>query len=73
MRTTRLSHVVAFVPLDYREQGAVDEWSGDAGVGAQYFSQQAVGRLLPAAGIELSDSLMARALRPLERMLAACA
>ena len=31
----------------------VDEWSGDGGVGAQYFSQQAVGRLLAPAGIEL--------------------
>ena len=30
----------------------IDEWSGDYGVGAQYFSQQCVGRLMPAAGIE---------------------
>ena len=30
----------------------MDEWSGDRGCGAQYFSQQCVGRLLPAAGIE---------------------
>ena len=30
-----------------------DEWSGDGGVGVQYFSQQAVGRLLEPAGIEL--------------------
>ena len=30
----------------------VDEWSGDFGVGSQYFSQQAVGRLAPLAGIE---------------------
>ena len=44
---------LAFVPIDYREQAPADEWSGDLGVGAQYFSQQAVSRLLPAAGIEL--------------------
>jgi predicted NBD/HSP70 family sugar kinase len=44
---------LAFVPVDYRENAPVDEWSGDAGVGAQYFSQQAVGRLLAPAGIEL--------------------
>lgn len=43
---------LAFVPVDYHPQAACDEWSGDYGVGAQYFSQQAVGRLLPAAGIE---------------------
>ena len=30
----------------------VDEWSGDYGVGSQYFSQQAVGRLMPVAGID---------------------
>src|ERR1022692_1205567 len=35
---------LAFVPVDYREDAPVDEWSGDPGVGAQYFSQQAVGR-----------------------------
>jgi predicted NBD/HSP70 family sugar kinase len=44
---------LAFVPVDYREDAPVDEWSGDAGVGAQYFSQQAVGRLLAPAGIDL--------------------
>ena len=44
---------LAFVPVDYRENAPVDEWSGDAGVGAQYFSQQAVGRLLEPAGIHL--------------------
>ena len=43
---------LAFVPVDYNPNAACDEWSGDYGVGAQYFSQQAVGRLLPAAGIE---------------------
>jgi predicted NBD/HSP70 family sugar kinase len=43
---------LAFVPVDYHPRAACDEWSGDYGVGAQYFSQQAVARLLPAAGIE---------------------
>jgi predicted NBD/HSP70 family sugar kinase len=43
---------LAFVPVDYNPNAARDEWSGDYGVAAQYFSQQAVGRLLPAAGIE---------------------
>jgi predicted NBD/HSP70 family sugar kinase len=44
---------LAFAPVDYREDAPADEWSGDRGVGVQYFSQQAVGRLLAPAGIEL--------------------
>ena len=48
---------LAFVPVDYNPNAACDEWSGDYGVGAQYFSQQAVGRLLPAAGIEAPEGL----------------
>ena len=44
---------LAFAPVDYREIGApVDEWSGDAGVGALYLSQQAVGRVAGKAGFE---------------------
>jgi hypothetical protein len=48
---------LAFVPVDYREDAPVDEWSGDAGVGVQYFSQQAVSRLLPAAGIDVPKDM----------------
>jgi len=48
---------LAFVPVDYRADAPVDEWSGDAGVGAQYFSQQAVARLLPSAGIDLRSEM----------------
>ncbi|MFO1514589.1 MAG: ROK family protein [Verrucomicrobiota bacterium] len=48
---------LAFVPVDYHPDAARDEWSGDYGVGAQYFSQQAVARLLPAAGIEAPKDL----------------
>ena len=48
---------LAFAPVDYAEQASIDEWSGDRGCGAQYFSQQAVGRLLPSAGIDLPDDL----------------
>jgi predicted NBD/HSP70 family sugar kinase len=50
--TTWLNEL-AFVPNDYADGAHVDEWSGDAGVGSQYFSQQAVGRLLGPAGIDL--------------------
>ncbi len=48
---------LAFVPVDYHPRAPVDEWSGDPGVGAQYFSQQAVFRLAPEAGIEIDSSL----------------
>jgi predicted NBD/HSP70 family sugar kinase len=54
--TTWLNEL-AFVPVDYHPQAPVDEWSGDPGVGAQYFSQQAVFRLAPEAGIEIDPSL----------------
>ena len=44
---------LAFAPVDYRADAPADEWSGDIGCGAQYFSQQAVARLVPASGIDL--------------------
>ncbi|MEA3400008.1 MAG: ROK family protein [Armatimonadota bacterium] len=46
---------LAFAPVDYQPGAPEDEWSGDTGVGAQYFSQEAVGRLAPVAGIEFDD------------------
>jgi predicted NBD/HSP70 family sugar kinase len=42
---------LAFAPVDYQPNAPVDEWSHDAGCGVQYFSQQAVGRLAPRAGL----------------------
>jgi len=48
---------LAFVPIDYNPHAALDEWSGDYGCCAQYFSQQCVGRLLARAGIELEPNL----------------
>jgi len=63
---------LAFVPIDYRQSGPVDEWSGDEGVGALYFSQQAVGRLLPAAGIALpKDMPLAAKLVEVQKLMAA--
>jgi predicted NBD/HSP70 family sugar kinase len=43
---------LAFAPVDYNPGAAADEWSGDSGVGSQYFSQQCVFRLAPKVGIE---------------------
>ena len=44
---------LAFAPLDYNPSAPVDPWSGDAGCGALYFSQQCVFRLVDRAGIEI--------------------
>jgi hypothetical protein len=43
---------LAFAPVDFRDDAPLDEWSGDRGCGALYFSQQAVARLAPAAGFD---------------------
>lgn len=48
---------LAFAPVDVNPAAPKDEWSGDKGVGALYFSQQAVFRLAPKAGIEVDESL----------------
>jgi predicted NBD/HSP70 family sugar kinase len=69
--TTWLNEL-AFTPVDYRENAPVDEWSGDPGVGAQYFSQQAVGRLLAPAGIDLpADMGLPRKLVEVQTLMAA--
>jgi predicted NBD/HSP70 family sugar kinase len=52
-RVTTWLNELAFTPLDVAPGGPVDEWSGDRGCGVQYLSQQAAGRLLPPAGIEV--------------------
>lgn len=48
---------LAFAPVDYNPGAPIDEWSGDRGVGALYFSQQCVFRLAPRVGIEISPGL----------------
>ena len=48
---------LAFAPIDYNPLAAMDEWSGDRGVGALYFSQQAANKLLSASGIRLPHEM----------------
>ncbi len=48
---------LAFSPVDYRKNAPADEWSGDIGCGVQYFSQQAVARLVPLTDIELPENM----------------
>jgi len=47
---------LAFAPVDLNPDGPINEWSGDRGCGGEYFSQKAVIRLAPRAGIELDES-----------------
>jgi predicted NBD/HSP70 family sugar kinase len=62
---------LAFVPIDYSPGAPVDEWSGDYGVGAQYFSQQCVGRLMPVAGIDApSDMPLPKRLELVQSLMA---
>lgn len=48
---------LAFAPVDLNQTAAVDEWSMDRGVGANYFSQQAVNRLALAAGLSFPPEM----------------
>jgi predicted NBD/HSP70 family sugar kinase len=56
-RITSWLDELAFVPVDYQPNAPADEWSGDVGCGVQYFSQQAVGRLAPKAGVEFPAAM----------------
>ncbi|MEN6371478.1 MAG: ROK family protein [Armatimonadota bacterium] len=47
---------LAFAPIDVQVNAPIDEWSCDAGVGANYLTQQAVFRLASKVGIQLDDS-----------------
>ncbi|MGO8816027.1 MAG: ROK family protein [Terriglobia bacterium] len=67
--TTWLNEL-AFCPVDLDPQAPTDEWSGDQGVGANYFSQQAVFRLAPLAGITLDAKLgLAEKLKSVQELL----
>ena len=62
---------LAFVPVDYNSNAMVDEWSGDYGCGVKYFSQDAVIKLAPEAGIELDPSLTpAEKLKVVQKLMA---
>ncbi|MCX6996685.1 MAG: hypothetical protein NTV49_06280 [Kiritimatiellaeota bacterium] len=52
--TGRLTEL-AFAPVDLNPAAEADEWSRDTGVGALYFSQQAVNKLARMAGIVFPD------------------
>ncbi len=62
---------LAFAPVDYAPAAPVDEWSGDRGVGALYFSQQAVFRLAPRVGLTPEGATKAARLKSIQKHLEA--
>ena len=56
-RITGWLNELAFVPVDAAPDAMEDEWSGDIGCGVKYFSQDAVIKLAPRAGIQLDEKL----------------
>jgi predicted NBD/HSP70 family sugar kinase len=63
---------LAFAPIDYNPSAPADEWSGEAGVGSQYLTQQAVFRLAKQVGIALDEkATLAERLESVQKLLEA--
>ena len=63
---------LAFAPVDLQEGALQDEWSTDFGVGCKYFSQDAVIKLAPVAGIEVpADLSLAEKLKFVQKLMEA--
>ena len=63
---------LAFAPVDLQAGAMQDEWSRDFGVGCKYFSQDAVIKLAPAAGIDIPAELsLAEKLKFVQDLMAA--
>jgi predicted NBD/HSP70 family sugar kinase len=60
---------LAFVPVDYRENGPADEWSGDEGCAVQYFCQQGTARIAAQAGLDLGSGKLPKRLVALQGMM----
>ena len=61
---------LAFAPVDLQEDALQDEWSTDFGVGGKYFSQDAVIKLAPWAGIEIpADLSLAEKLKFVQKLM----
>ena len=70
-RITGWLNELAFVPVDAAPDAMRDEWSGDIGCGVKYFSQDAVIKLAPRAGIALDESLSpAEKLKVVQKLMA---
>ena len=63
---------LAFAPVDLQATAMQDEWSTDYGVGCKYFSQDAVIKLAPWAGIEIPEELsLAEKLKFVQKLMEA--
>ena len=63
---------LAFAPVDLNRDAMQDEWSTDYGVGCKYFSQDAVIKLAPWAGIEIDPELpLAQKLKEVQKLMEA--
>ncbi len=63
---------LAFAPVDLNKNALQDEWSTDFGVGCKYFSQDAVIKLAPVAGIEVPSELsLAEKLKFVQKLMEA--
>ena len=63
---------LAFAPVDLQDGAMQDEWSTDYGVGCKYFSQDAVIKLAPAAGIDIPAELsLAEKLKFVQKLMEA--
>jgi len=70
-KITNWLNELAFVPIDYRDDAPMDEWSGDRGCGVQYFSQQAVARLASSAGLDFPEKMpLSERLVAVQKMIA---
>ena len=71
-RITGWLNELAFAPVDANPAAMEDEWSHDIGCGVKYFSQDAVIKLAPAAGINLEGSLSpAEKLKAVQKLMEA--
>ena len=71
-RITGWLNELAFAPVDANPTAMEDEWSHDIGCGVKYFSQDAVIKLAPAAGINLEESLSpAEKLKAVQKLMEA--
>ena len=61
---------LAFVPVDLSPSAPRDEWSGDVGCGASYFSQEGVLRLAGRAGLAPAGDTPAERLRRVQEAMA---
>lgn len=65
---TEYINELSFVPLDLSPSAVIDEWSGDAGVGVSYLSQDAVIKLALRAGLAPEGKTPSEQFRSIARL-----